>query len=310
MTPASCTESHLKLTEGAAECHHKLPLLPYGGRGHREPQPSSAALDFQQLCISYSRSGKRVVSDVSLTIGRGQRVALVGHNGAGKSTLLKAAAGLIRLESGNIYVYGNAVGACHHRTAYLPQRSDVDWHFPISVTDLVMTGRYVHLGWFRRPGVTDRQIVTAALNRLGIQQLADRQIAELSGGQQQRALIARALVQQASLFLLDEPLNAVDEATRDVVDQVLTDHSRIGGSVLVATHDLGRLSESFDVAVFLQDGRVESIQSLPGGRSLQAETTRLMVQSCWQSADGAPVSKTPTTDSASVAQITDTLPGD
>jgi ABC-type Mn2+/Zn2+ transport system ATPase subunit len=263
---SGCSQNHLKLTQGAAECQHKLPPLPYGGRGHQDPQPNRCALEIENLCISYPRSRKRVINDISLTVDRGQRVALVGHNGAGKSTLLKAAAGLIRSESGTIRVYGNAVGACHHQTAYLPQRSDVDWHFPVTVADLVMTGRYVHLGWFKRPRATDRQLVDASLERLGILQLAKRQIAELSGGQQQRTLIARALVQQASLFLLDEPLNAVDESTRDVVDQVLGDHARVGGSVLVATHDLGRLSESFDAAVYLQGGQVQRVEQLPGYR--------------------------------------------
>lgn len=266
MSDACCSENHLKLTNAEAECEHKLPPLPYGGRGHQGPKPSSLALEFQRLTVSYPSTKKIVVSDITLSVARGQRVALVGHNGAGKSTLLKAAAGLIKPDSGSISVYGNAVGACHHRTAYLPQRSDVDWHFPITVNDLVMTGRYVHLGWLKRPGVADRQLVSAALDRLGIGDLAQRQIAELSGGQQQRALIARALVQQASLFLLDEPLNAVDESTRDIVDNVLSDHAKVGGSVLVATHDLGRLSESFDVAVYMKDGRIQQVEMLPGGK--------------------------------------------
>lgn len=279
MNSSCCSETHLKLTDGAAECQHKLPPLPYGGRGHSDPQPSSSALEFQQLSISYASTKKKVVDEISLSVACGQRVALVGHNGAGKSTLLKAAAGLIRPDSGRIAVYGNSVGACHHRTAYLPQRSDVDWLFPITVSDLVMTGRYVHLGWFRRPRSTDRQLVSASLERLGIQQLADRQIAELSGGQQQRALIARALVQQASLFLLDEPLNGVDESTRDIVDQVLSDHARVGGSVLVATHDLGRLSESFDVAVYLRGGRVEAVERLPGGQAEPAIQSESAIQS-------------------------------
>lgn len=266
MSNACCSENHLKLTNAAAECEHKLPPLPYGGRGHQGPKPSSLALEFQRLTVSYPSTKKIVVSDITLSVARGQRVALVGHNGAGKSTLLKAAAGLIKADSGSISVYGNAVGACHHRTAYLPQRSDVDWHFPITVNDLVMTGRYVHLGWLKRPGPADRQLVSAALDRLGIGDLAQRQIAELSGGQQQRSLIARALVQQASLFLLDEPLNAVDESTRDIVDNVLSDHAKVGGSVLVATHDLGRLSESFDVAVYMKDGRIQQVEKLPGGK--------------------------------------------
>lgn len=266
MTATCCSENHLKLTDGAAECQHQLPPLPYGGRSHQGPDASSPALEFAKVVASYPTAKKVAVSDITLSVARGRRVALVGHNGAGKSTLLKAAAGLIKIDSGSMRVYGNPVGACHHRTAYLPQRSDVDWHFPISVADLVMTGRYVHLGWFQRPKRSDHQLVFAALSRLAIADLANRQIAELSGGQQQRALIARALVQQASLFLLDEPLNAVDEATRDIVDHVLNDHVKVGGSVLVATHDLGRLSESFDEAIYLKAGRIQAIEQLPGQR--------------------------------------------
>ncbi|MFO0944003.1 MAG: ABC transporter ATP-binding protein [Pirellulales bacterium] len=273
MSANCCSENHLKLTDGIAECDHKLPPFPYGGRSHLGPQQTGPALEFNGVAISYPTTKRLVIGDVNLSVSRGQRVALVGHNGAGKSTLLKAAAGLIKPESGSIRVYGNAVGSCHHRTAYLPQRSDVDWHFPISVFDLVMTGRYVHLGWLRRPKVADNKLVLAALNRLAIADLTDRQIAELSGGQQQRALIARALVQQASLFLLDEPLNAVDEATRDIVDKVLGDHVKVGGSILVATHDLGRLSESFDVAVYLKEGRVYQIEQLPGVRSVTSVVT-------------------------------------
>lgn len=269
MSANCCSENHLKLTDGIAECDHKLPPFPYGGRSHLGPQQVGPALEFLDVAVSYPTTKRLVVGDVNLAVARGQRVALVGHNGAGKSTLLKAAAGLIKPDRGAIRVYGNAVGACHHRTAYLPQRSDVDWHFPISVFDLVMTGRYVHLGWLRRPKLADRQLVMAALDRLAIANLANRQIAELSGGQQQRALIARALVQQASLFLLDEPLNAVDEATRDIVDRVLSDHVKVGGSILVATHDLGRLSESFDVAVYLREGRVNQVEQLPGGRNIE-----------------------------------------
>ena len=265
MSSTCCSENHLKLTSGSIECEHRLPPFPYGGKFHQGPLPSSPALEVKNLTIRYPSSQKVAIQNVSFLVARGQRVALVGHNGAGKSTLLKAAAGLIRADSGMISVYGNPVGACHHRTAYLPQRADVDWHFPITVSNLVMTGRYVHLGWLKRPTANDRELVIAALKRLGIDELRDRQISELSGGQQQRALIARALVQQASLFLLDEPLNAVDEATRLIVDQVLSDHVKVGGSVLVATHDLGRLSESFDKALYLQSGQVLRMDGLSGG---------------------------------------------
>jgi ABC-type Mn2+/Zn2+ transport system ATPase subunit len=198
------------------------------------------------------------LSNASLVIGIGERVALVGPNGAGKSTLLKTIAGLLTPVSGSVLLFGNRVGACHHRTAYLPQRSDLDWRFPMTVSDLVMTGRYVHLGWLKRPCQQDHDAVMQGLERLRIADLANRQIGELSGGQQQRTLLARAIVQGTSLFLLDEPLNAVDEATRDVVDEVLVEESRRGSSVLAATYDLGRLSESFDRAIYLRDGCIQA----------------------------------------------------
>jgi manganese/zinc/iron transport system ATP- binding protein len=233
------------------------PMFPYGGRGHRDPQLGAPALCVEQLHVKYDRSSRLALNNVSLRLDRGCRMALIGPNGAGKSTLLKTIAGLLKPTTGTVELYGNPVGACHHRTAYLPQRSDLDWQFPMSVRDLVMTGRYVHLGWLRWPGREDDEHVETALARLNIAGLAKRQVSELSGGQQQRVLIARALVQQASLFLLDEPLNGIDEATRDLVDDVLAEHARRGGSILVATHDLGRLCESFDASIHLRDGQID-----------------------------------------------------
>lgn len=234
--------------------HHVDPWLPYGGRGHKDPQPGCSAIDLQNLTVRYEHSAIAAVSDVSLVVDVGERVALVGPNGAGKSTLLKTIAGLLKPVDGTIKLFGNRIGACHHRTAYLPQRADLDWRFPMTVADLVMTGRYVHLGWLKRPGRKDMEAVRQGLDRLKISDLADRQIGELSGGQQQRTLLARAIVQGASLFLLDEPLNAVDEVTRDIVDEVLREETRGGSSVLAATHDLGRLSESFDREIYLRQG--------------------------------------------------------
>jgi manganese/zinc/iron transport system ATP- binding protein len=238
--------------------HHVDPWLPYGGRGHKDPQPGCSAIDLQNVTVRYEHSAAPAVSGASLIVTVGERVALVGPNGAGKSTLLKTIAGLLKPLSGTVSLFGNRVGACHHRTAYLPQRADLDWRFPMTVSDLVMTGRYVHLGWLKRPGRKDQEAVRQGLDRLKISDLAERQIGELSGGQQQRTLLARAIVQGASLFLLDEPLNAVDEATRDIVDEVLREETRGGSSVLAATHDLGRLSESFDRAIYLRDGSVQT----------------------------------------------------
>ena len=185
----------------------------------------------------------------------GAQVALVGANGAGKSTLLKAIAGLLPVRHGSIAIYGNPVGACNHRVAYLPQRGEIDWRFPISLRRLVLTGRYVHLGWFRRPTKADAAIANAMIEQLGLTSLADRQISQLSGGQQQRVLLARALAQEADLLLLDEPLNAVDAETRATVGDVLRRLRSQGKTVITATHDLGRLETDFDGALYLAAGR-------------------------------------------------------
>lgn len=230
------------------------PRFPYSRGRHADPVPEAPALATDRLSVCYPGTGRGALRDVSVRAGRGSRVALVGPNGAGKSTLLKAVAGLLPVATGDIRIYGNPVGACHHRVAYLPQRGDIDWTFPIPVSRFVLAGRYVHLGWFRRPGARDRAIVSAVLARLGLAGLADWQIGRLSGGQQQRALLARALAQGADLLLLDEPLNAVDAETRDVMYQLLAELKAEGKTLVVATHDLGRLAHAFDATVHLQTG--------------------------------------------------------
>jgi manganese/zinc/iron transport system ATP- binding protein len=231
------------------------PLFPYGRRRHADPVVAADALEVRDLTVDYPGSDRPAVEGVSLRVPAGTRLALVGPNGAGKSTLLRAVAGLLRPRGGDVRICGNPVGACHHRVAYLPQRGDVDWGFPISVERLVLTGRYMYLGWFRRPGRRDYAVTGEALDRLGLKGLADRQIGKLSGGQQQRALLARALVQGADLLLLDEPLNAVDADTRAVIRDVMKELRQRGKTILCATHDLGRLASDFDSAVYLNEGR-------------------------------------------------------
>jgi manganese/zinc/iron transport system ATP- binding protein len=178
--------------------------------------------------------------------------------------LLKAMAGLLPVASGVLRVHGNPVGACHRRIAYLPQRGDIDWSFPISVERLVLTGRYVHLGWLCRPGRRDREIAAAALHRLGLAPLAGQQIGKLSGGQQQRALLARALAQEADLLLLDEPFNAVDARTQESIYQAMSALREKGTTMVVATHDLSRLDCLFDAVIRLRGGEVEKGPSLNG----------------------------------------------
>ena len=214
------------------------------------------ALLVSDLSVRYFGAPEPALTDASLSIPTGVRAALVGANGSGKSTLLKAVAGLLEPGSGSIHVYGLSVGACHHRVAYLPQRGEIDWRFPINVRRLVLGGRYVHLGWLRRPRSPDREVCEKVMGRLGIIGLAQRQIGELSGGQQQRALLARALVQEADLLLLDEPLAAVDVQTQELVFDVLEELQRDSKTLLVATHDLRRLEEEFDGVLYLKDGRL------------------------------------------------------
>ncbi|MCC6579060.1 MAG: ATP-binding cassette domain-containing protein, partial [Phycisphaeraceae bacterium] len=191
-------------------------------------------------------------------------VACSSGTSRGGATLIKAIAGLLPVQSGDIRIFGRGVGQCHHRVCYLAQRSEIDWRFPMDVHRLVMTGRYVHLGWLRHPRKIDEQIVMHTLDQLGIADLARRQIGELSGGQQQRALLARALVQQADLLLFDEPLNAVDVDTRHVFQLVLDQLRLEGKTIVIATHDHGRLDEQYDQVEYLHEGRQWRVNSSDG----------------------------------------------
>jgi len=235
---------------------HAHGLFGYAGRQHAHPVKGEPALKIQDLSITHPGSQDAALQHVSLKVEVGQRAALVGPNGAGKSTLLKAVAGLIPSKKGQIRIYGNAVGACHHRVSYLEQRADVDWTFPVTLRKLVLTGRYVHLGWFRRPQAEDYKIADAAIERLGLTELAGRQINALSGGQQQRALLARALAQEADLLLFDEPLNALDAATRKTVLEVLRELHAQKKTLVMSTHDLHLLEDEFDEAFHLEEGKL------------------------------------------------------
>lgn len=229
--------------------------FPYNRCRHHDPVAGAVALELRDVGVEYPGTRQLALQHIDLCVPVGAQVALVGPNGAGKSTLLKAVAGLLPVRQGTIAIYGNPVGACHHRVAYLPQRDEIDWRFPVSLRRLVLTGRYVHLGWVRRPSKTDYAIADAMIEQLGLSDLADRQIGQLSGGQQQRALLARALAQEADLLLLDEPLNAVDLETREIMGDVLKALGQQGKTVITATHDLGRLETDFDGALYLAEGR-------------------------------------------------------
>lgn len=198
------------------------------------------ALDVQQLTVRYERTC--ALKDVSFTVAPGERIAVVGPNGAGKSTLLKALVGLIRPTSGTIRVGGHLHTQCSD-VAYVPQRAQIDWSFPVNVWDVVMLGRTAHIGLFRGPRKRDRAIVQRSLELVRMTDLANRQIGELSGGQQQRVFIARALAQEACILLLDEPTTGLDIRAQDTVFQIIADIHRAGVTILVATHDLHQAAD-------------------------------------------------------------------
>lgn len=231
-------------------------IYPYSGRRHCEPVKDAPALETKNLSAHYSGYTKSAIDHISLTVQRGKEAALVGPNGSGKSTLFKVITGFLPIQNGSVRIYGNAIGLCHHRTVYLPQRHEIDWNFPIDVRKLVLSGRYVHLGWLKNPSDKDDEIVDQALKRLGLDHLALRQISELSGGQQQRLLLARAFVQEPDLYLLDEPYNAVDAETRELIKNFLSELKHKGKTLIVSTHFIDKIDTEYDQAIYLKDGRL------------------------------------------------------
>jgi ABC-type Mn2+/Zn2+ transport system ATPase subunit len=194
----------------------------------------ASCLTLRDVTIAYG--AQVVLSHVNADIPRGEVVSVVGPNGSGKSTLLKAIAGLLPLSGGEITLFDRPIDEQRRRIAYVPQREDVDWSFPISVRDVVMMGRSPHRGWLRASSHGDSHLVHDALHHLGIDDLAGRQIGGLSGGQQRRAFIARALAQDPDVILLDEPMTGIDEETHDRILELFDEWSGQGKVVLQATH--------------------------------------------------------------------------
>ncbi len=213
------------------------PWFPYGGRRSRESREPAWPIQLIDCEVRYPDATSPVFGSLSLTIESAQWTSVVGPNGSGKSTLLKLVSGLLQPASGQVFVFGRKP-PCGWQLAYLPQRSEIDWRFPVSVADMVATGRYVHAGWLKRPGRRDRQRVDQCLELVGLESLRRDSIQTLSGGQQQRMLLARALVQEAELLLLDEPLAGVDQQSKAVINELLAEHVRAGGTALVTTHEL------------------------------------------------------------------------
>jgi manganese/zinc/iron transport system ATP- binding protein len=219
---------------------------------------SASALEINDLTVAYN--GTPALWDVDLTIPSGVLAAIVGPNGAGKSTLIKAVLGLIPRAAGTAMFFGQPYERARSRVGYVPQRGSVDWDFPTSVLDVAMMGLYGKLGWVRRPGAKERQLAMQALEQVGLTEFAHRQIGQLSGGQQQRTFLARALVQDADLYFMDEPFAAVDAVTEVAIVNVLRELRARGKTVVVVHHDLSTVPEYFDYVALLN---VEVIASGP-----------------------------------------------
>ncbi len=236
---------------------------------------SDLPLSISGLTVAYQR--KPVLWDIDIDIPPGSLVGVIGPNGAGKSTLLRACLGLIPVAAGEVRFFGQSYRQVDSRVAYVPQRESVDWDFPINAIDVVTMGLYRQIGWCRPVRKRHRETAREALQQVGLGELADRQINQLSGGQQQRVFLARALVQRADLYLMDEPLAAVDAATEQAIVGTLRSLRDAGKTAIVIHHDLPTVREYFDRVVLLNvrllaSGPVEeaftdeNLQQTYGGR--------------------------------------------
>lgn len=215
-----------------------------------QPCPKDVpAIEVEDLTVAYR--DKPVIWDVDMRVPQGVLMAIVGPNGAGKTTLIKAILGLVPPVAGSVRICGRPYAEVRRLVGYVPQRSSVDWDFPTNVLDVVMMGRYGHLGWFRRPGRRERELAFQALEQVGLVEYAHRQINQLSGGQQQRVFLARALVQDAQIYLMDEPFAGVDALTERAIIEVLRTLRAAGKTVVVVHHDLQTVEEYFDWVTLL-----------------------------------------------------------
>lgn len=248
-----------------------------------------ARLELESVSVAYGRH--RALCDVTLSVPHGECVAVVGPNGAGKSTFFKALVGLVPLQAGTILIHSRPLG--HHRdcVAYVPQREEVDWGFPLTVWDVVEMGRYGRRGWLRGPTKDDFKSVDESLELMGIRNLATRLIGELSGGQQQRVFVARALAQNPHILLMDEPFTGVDAASRESILSVLDQLHRQQVTVLVSTHDLNLAATRFPRVLVLNKRVIaygspaevftqETLRAAFGGQALTVGGSVVAVDHC------------------------------
>lgn len=217
--------------------------------GSDDVHPAWSPLSIHDMTVAYHR--QPVLWDIDYDASPGKLIAIVGPNGAGKSTLIKAALNLVPTISGSVAVFGDSYRKQRGRVGYVPQRSSVDWDFPVNALEAVTMGLYRKIGWFRPVRKQHRQLAMKALVRVGMQDYAMRQISQLSGGQQQRVFLARALAQDSDLYLMDEPFAGVDAATERAIVDVLRGLQQDGKTALVVHHDLQTVAEYFDEVILL-----------------------------------------------------------
>jgi manganese/zinc/iron transport system ATP- binding protein len=246
------------------------------------------SVEVHDLTVAYRT--QPVLWDVDLRLPEGQLIAIVGPNGAGKSTLLKTILGLVSPVTGWVQIFGEPYARRRSWVGYVPQRESVDWDFPTSALDVVTMGLYGQIGWLRRPGKAHRETALACLEKVGMRELAKRQISQLSGGQQQRVFLARALAQDARLYLMDEPFAGVDATTERAILTLLKELRSTGRTVVAVHHDLQTVAEYFDHVVLLNLRLVaagpvdttftaENLQRTYGGRlTVLTQATEALLQ--------------------------------
>jgi manganese/zinc/iron transport system ATP- binding protein len=241
-----------KKSEFVGSLRHTFEIM----EGKSKMSSAENAIEIENLIVSYHH--KPVLWDIQLSLPAGQIIGIIGPNGSGKTTLLKSIMGLLPLDSGTVRFFGKPIKEVRGRLSYVPQRESVDWDFPANVRDVVLMGRYRKDNLFKRLSKEDHRIANEAIEKVGLTDLAKRQIAQLSGGQQQRVFIARALAQQADIYLMDEPFVGVDAATEDAILKLLAEMRDEGKTVIIVHHDLQTAYSTFDWVVLLRTRLIAS----------------------------------------------------
>ena len=207
------------------------------------------AIETQDLTVAYQ--GKIAIENINLKLKRASRTAIVGPNGAGKSTLIKAILSLEKRVTGQVSIEGDDSKKARQKIAYVPQKGDVNWDFPTTVLDVVIMGRYSHMGWFKRPSKEDKDIALNALKAMKMIKFKDRQISQLSGGQRQRVFLARAIAEEADIYIMDEPLQGIDIKTEALIMETIKNLQEKGKTFLIVHHNISTVPDYFDHVIML-----------------------------------------------------------